>query len=226
MAIAQSHADKEQDCQAGLYNRHTKGMSICVGDRVLVSNKRERGKRKTADRWESTMYTVVAMNPTTQTYWIQNPTTGQDRVVHHNLLMLVNFLPLDTSNQSDHSPALSTEQFDNVPDSHILDSVVEEDSRIRTREWVSCLSSASSDVAQMDDSVREPVNDYVADEESLVSLSEIDYDQISTQAPLADTQSVHSQVCHVTQSDMNSDTDTIHTVKTRVYKKIYKLFPP
>lgn len=49
MAIAQNHVDKDQDRQAGFYDHHTNGKSICVGDCVLISNKHERGKRKTAD---------------------------------------------------------------------------------------------------------------------------------------------------------------------------------
>lgn len=211
MSIAQSHAEKEQNRQAGLYNRHTKGKSICVGDRVLVSNKCERGKRKTADRWESTVYTVVAMNPTTHTYRIQNPTTGQERVVHRNLLMLVNFLPLDTSIQSDPSPVLSTQS--EISGSDVLDSVVkEEDSKARTQEWVSYVSNPSCDISEVNNSVGETnaVVADVADEESLLSPSEMDY-EISTQAPVADSQSVHLQV-----SDSHSDTDTVHTIRTRV----------
>lgn len=61
---------------------------------MLLANKAERGKRKIADRWESTVYTVVDCKPQTHTYRIQNPTTGQEKVVHRNLLLLVNFLPV------------------------------------------------------------------------------------------------------------------------------------
>ena len=42
MAIAQGHVDKEQCCKLQLYNRCVKGSSITAGDRVPVSNKRER----------------------------------------------------------------------------------------------------------------------------------------------------------------------------------------
>lgn len=218
MAIAQGHADKEQGRQAGLYNRHTKGQSICVGDRVLVSNKRERGKRKTADRWESTVYTVVAVNPATHTYRVQNPTTGQERVLHRNLLMLVNFLPLDMSNQSDHSPVPSSEQSECVTDSNATNLVTEDvDSRMRTQEWVSCLSNTSDVVAQVDNSLGDDVADGMADmtdEDSLCSPSEMDY----VQGPSHDTQSVLSRASLVTQSDMNSD--TVQTVKTRVGRMV------
>uniref|UniRef100_A0A3B1KC70 Gypsy retrotransposon integrase-like protein 1 n=1 Tax=Astyanax mexicanus TaxID=7994 RepID=A0A3B1KC70_ASTMX len=94
MLIAQEHANKEQNRQARLYNRRVKGATIEVGDRVLVANRRERGKRKVADRWESTVYTVTDKNAGTHTYKIRNTLTGLERIVHRNLLMLVNFLPV------------------------------------------------------------------------------------------------------------------------------------
>ena len=95
MLIAQEHATKEQHRHAELYNRRAKGPAIDIGDRVLVANKKERGKRKVADRWESTVYTVVDRNTETHTYKIRDTATGKERVIHRNMLMLVNFLPMD-----------------------------------------------------------------------------------------------------------------------------------
>ena len=103
MQIAQEHAKKEQGRQTRLYNRAAKGPEIGVGDRVLVANKKERGKRKVADRWESTIYTVTELNPQTHTYKIQDTATGRERVVHRNLLMLVNFLPVQDMQRSTQS---------------------------------------------------------------------------------------------------------------------------
>ncbi len=94
MGIAQEDATKEQKRQAALYNRRVKGLTIDVGDHVLLANKTERGKMKIADRWESAVYTVVDHKPQTHTYRIQNPATGQEKVVHRNLLLLVDFLPV------------------------------------------------------------------------------------------------------------------------------------
>lgn len=71
-----------------------KGLTIDVGDHVLLANKTERGKRKIADRWESTVYTVVDHKPKTHTYRIRNPKTGQEKVVYRNLLLFVDFLPI------------------------------------------------------------------------------------------------------------------------------------
>ena len=101
MVIAREHAVKEQNRHALLYNRKVKGSKVEIGDRVLLANRKERGKKKLADRWESTIYTVVDMAPETHTYRIRDTLTGREKVVHRNLLMLVNFLP-DAVDMPDH----------------------------------------------------------------------------------------------------------------------------
>lgn len=65
-----------------------------VGDRVLLANKGERGRRKLADRWEGHLYTVVEKQDNTHTFRIRSCATNQEKVVHRNLIMPVNFLPL------------------------------------------------------------------------------------------------------------------------------------
>ncbi|KAI4897980.1 hypothetical protein NFI96_009222 [Prochilodus magdalenae] len=91
--IAQQHATKEQRKQAQGYNRRVKGIHLNVGDRVLVANKGERGKKKLADRWEATVYTIVDRNPQTHTYKLQGE-NGATKVVHRNLLLDVSYLPV------------------------------------------------------------------------------------------------------------------------------------
>lgn len=60
---------------------------------VLVANKSERGKRKLADKWENGVFTVVDVNPDIHVYRIKDA-TGRTKVVHRNLLLEVNFLPI------------------------------------------------------------------------------------------------------------------------------------
>lgn len=84
--IAQDHATKEQKRHAALYNHKMKGLDIDVGDQVLLANKTESCKRKVADSWECTAYTFVDKKPATHLYSIRNPATGQEKVVHRNLL--------------------------------------------------------------------------------------------------------------------------------------------
>lgn len=65
-----------------------------VGDWVLLANKGERGKRKLADCWVNTVYVVTAKNYESHTFRIEDASTDQEKVVHCNLIMPVNFLPL------------------------------------------------------------------------------------------------------------------------------------
>ncbi|KAJ8010022.1 hypothetical protein DPEC_G00070650 [Dallia pectoralis] len=99
MEIAQKHSSTEQQHQARQYNKRVKGTYLSVGDRVLVANKGERGKRKLADKWEDGVYTVVGANPNIHVYKIQDA-EGRTKVVHRNLLLEVNFLPLAGMDES------------------------------------------------------------------------------------------------------------------------------
>lgn len=115
MEIAQKHSSTEQQHQARQYNRRVKGTYLSVGDRVLVANKGERGKKKLADKWEDGVYTVVGANPNIHVYRIQDA-EGHTRVVHRNLLLEVNFLPLSGSDESQNAHAndqsLTSEESD------------------------------------------------------------------------------------------------------------------
>ncbi|XP_048109735.1 uncharacterized protein LOC125301405 [Alosa alosa] len=159
MLIAQEHATKEQGRQTRLYNRKVKGATIEIGDRVLVANKKERGKRKVADRWEPTVYTVMDKNAKTHTYKIQNTVTGSERVVHRNLLMLVNFLPVQGVPHSSPSDLSMSSVLSSVPDVHSMASG--QTSSKQTEDQVSVQQESQHSVEDvqslMSDSV--PVND-------------------------------------------------------------------
>lgn len=72
MSLAQLNAHQQQSKQAEYYNRKCKGHSLELGDRVLLANKGQKGKRKLADRWESTMYIVISKNFSLNTYKIRH----------------------------------------------------------------------------------------------------------------------------------------------------------
>lgn len=98
MSLAQAHGDKQQHKQADVYNR--KVHSVNVGDRVSLANKGKRGRRKLVDRWGNTVYVVVAKNCGLITYQIRSP-TGTVKMVHRNVIMPVNFLPLPDSEDAE-----------------------------------------------------------------------------------------------------------------------------
>lgn len=101
--IAQKHATQEQNKQAEMYNRRIKGVHLHCGDRVLIANKSERGKRKLADKWEPTVYTIVDSDPKTHIYKVEDD-KGLTKVVHRNMLLDISFLPVtlpeETSDES------------------------------------------------------------------------------------------------------------------------------
>ncbi len=96
MVLAQKNSTAEQKHQSDQYNKRVKGLPLSVGDHVLVANKGCRGKRKLANKWKPTLYSIVSSNPSLHIYKIRDR-SGREKVVHRNLLLPVNFLPLPTS---------------------------------------------------------------------------------------------------------------------------------
>ncbi|CAI5657160.1 unnamed protein product [Oreochromis niloticus] len=127
--IAQTHAIKEQDKQAKGYNRKVKGTHLNIGDRVLIANKGEKGKKKLADKWDATVYTVRDRNLQTHTYKLEDD-RGNTKVVHRNLVLNISFLPLVTAELGDTGSEGGSCASDQ------LDSLDEETAEDRTSAWI------------------------------------------------------------------------------------------
>uniref|UniRef100_A0A3B3SNI1 Gypsy retrotransposon integrase-like protein 1 n=1 Tax=Paramormyrops kingsleyae TaxID=1676925 RepID=A0A3B3SNI1_9TELE len=139
-SIAQRHSTKEQQKQARGYNKRVKGTHLNVGDRVLIANKGERGRRKLADKWEATVYVVINRNPRTHTYVVQDE-KGATRVVHRNLLLDISFLPVQMESGGTGNSHLdgSDDERGSVADSQpqdLADCLESESSERRTSLWV------------------------------------------------------------------------------------------
>ncbi|TWW64920.1 hypothetical protein D4764_22G0005670 [Takifugu flavidus] len=117
MLQAQRSSTKEQKHQSHQYNKRAKGLPLSVGDQVVVANKGAGEKRKLADKWEPVVYTVVASKPALHIYRIRD-TDGNERVVHRNLLLEVDFLPLDVALDGAAEPVDSLAGVASGPDLH------------------------------------------------------------------------------------------------------------
>ncbi|XP_027859036.1 uncharacterized protein LOC114135710 [Xiphophorus couchianus] len=153
MVLAQEHSAAEQRHQSRQYNKRVRGLPLSVGDRVLLANKSARGKRKLSDKWESTVFEVVASKPGLNLYKIRD-SSGRERTVHRNLLLQVNFLPLDPS--LDEQCSVSSVAAPGKPDTSssergtdtlgpLIPPCVCESSEVRTASWVQAQSSCESE---------------------------------------------------------------------------------
>lgn len=137
--IAQTHAIKEQDKQAKGYNRKVKGTHLNIGDRVLIANKGERGKKKLADKWDATVYTVRDRNLQTHTYKLEDD-RGNIKVVHRNLVLNISFLPVVTAELCDTGSEGGSCASDQ------LDSLDEETAEDRTSAWINSDDDESQEI--------------------------------------------------------------------------------
>jgi len=143
--IAQQHARKGQQHQADGYNRKVRGTHLNVGDRVLLANKAERGKRKLADKWEPTMYTIIDRNPQTHIYKVREE-SGKTKVVHRNLMLDVSFLPFPDQSREEMDEAASDVASEFQPPSvDALSGLAVDTSEDRTCSWINASSDAESE---------------------------------------------------------------------------------
>ncbi|KAG1930478.1 retrotransposable element [Pimephales promelas] len=73
--MARRHSPKEQNRRAVLCDRKVGGSSLQVGDRVLLANRGEKGKRKVSDEWDSVLYEVQSVRPEINVYRIKDVQT-------------------------------------------------------------------------------------------------------------------------------------------------------
>lgn len=150
--IAQRHSEKEQRKQAKSYNKKVRGMCLNIGDRVLVANKGERGKRKLADKWDPVVYTVVDRNLQKHIYKLEDE-NGKVKIVHRNLVLDISFLPVETPDEEESLPP-SVEDSEcesrSVRNESCADDFEPTDLEERTRRWVN-VDIESSVVPDFDD---------------------------------------------------------------------------
>ncbi|CAM4516070.1 unnamed protein product [Leuciscus chuanchicus] len=135
--IAKRNTTDAQRKQAQGYNKRSKGAPLEVGDRVLLVNKKERGKGKLADVWDSAVHVVIWKDSSLPIYRVENPTTKNSKVVHRNFLLPVNFLPLEEPDiESTVLSTVSEEEKDQTEDQRSLSSMGRESRSSRTAAWI------------------------------------------------------------------------------------------
>jgi hypothetical protein len=88
------------------YDRRVRGATVAVGDRVLVKNVGLRGKQKLANKFEDQIYVVQDQPDHNVPVFVVETESGRKnrRVLHRNLLLPVNFLPLEVGERPKPTP--------------------------------------------------------------------------------------------------------------------------
>ncbi|CAI5684485.1 unnamed protein product [Oreochromis niloticus] len=136
-----------------------------------------RGKRKLADRWESVVYTVFDKNDESHTFKLMDDSTGRVKVVHRNLIMPVNFLPLSGASVQDDGDELSESGSMMVGcDGEAVCNSSVGTAEYRTRAWVSDLPSAVSSNSLMTE-VAQPEGSILDQELACTSVPPVDTEE-------------------------------------------------
>uniref|UniRef100_A0A3B1IUQ7 Gypsy retrotransposon integrase-like protein 1 n=1 Tax=Astyanax mexicanus TaxID=7994 RepID=A0A3B1IUQ7_ASTMX len=216
--IAQQHAAKERQRQAQEYNKRAKGIALNVGNRVLLANKGERGKRKLADRWESTMYTIIDSNPKTHIYKIEDD-RGRVKVVHRNLILDVSFLPVQEASQDE----IFSDDSDRVDDSQAAgsDSFGKGNTDVTEESWSSLSETTEEECSESTGDWSHDLlpNDWQQESEGIGT--DVDHSSnrtpdltdvvLTPESPAIDTE-VSVQISDMTEMpDMNTCTETVES---------------
>lgn len=136
--IAQANTTEAQKKQARQYNKRVKGTALEIGDRVLLANRKERGKGKLADLWDSTVYVITWKDPSVHIYRVEDPTTKKSKVVHRNFILPVNFLPVGQTDEMSTVASTASEEDINADsgDERPVFDVDEDSEDRRTAVWI------------------------------------------------------------------------------------------
>uniref|UniRef100_A0A9J8BSI6 Gypsy retrotransposon integrase-like protein 1 n=1 Tax=Cyprinus carpio carpio TaxID=630221 RepID=A0A9J8BSI6_CYPCA len=240
--IARRHSEKEQRKQANGYNKKVRGTCLDIGDRVLVANKGERGKRKLADKWDPVVYTVVDRNLQTHTYKLKDE-KGNVRIVHRNLMLDISFLPVESPDEEESfllSAGESEDETCSARSEFGVENVDPPDLEERTMRWVNQESESplvqNFDVEEAmgtDHNIldRKESSDQLQTNENSggdLPQSEAETSPTSLDVNLGCDMETHTLV----QTDIQTDTDTqvpvpdvqgVRTRAGRVVKKVNRL---
>ena len=114
--IASKEGEKAAVRHKGIYDRKIRGSTVEVGDRVLVRKVGFTSKHKLANRWEDEVYEVLEQPDKSIPVFVVKCEggSGKRRTLHRNMLLPVNFLPIQNSEESEHE-----KKKDSIPDEEL-----------------------------------------------------------------------------------------------------------
>ena len=96
VSLARANIDKSAEYNRTYYNKKAKAVELNEGDHVLMRNVEKGGTGKLRSFWEEQIFKVVEKRENLPVYKIQSLKNSADtRLIHRNMLMKVDQLPLD-----------------------------------------------------------------------------------------------------------------------------------
>ena len=159
--VARKNIQKSAEWNKKYYDRKAKAVELVMGDMVLVKNTRARGGTgKMRSFWEEAIFRIVEKKANLPVYKIRNVAKENDvRVMHRNLLLRCNDLPLSTfEDKGDNSRAkkklVTCKGKRGVSDRHVQIEEAEEESDedvVLVQEWSQ--SDSERDLVEEQDAV-------------------------------------------------------------------------
>ena len=103
--LARKRANEGSDRAKKRYDHHPRSSVLQPGDRVLVRNLSERGgPGKLRSHWEDRIHVVISRKGEDSPVYEVKPETGPGgtRILHRNLLLPCNHLPVDVASKTPH----------------------------------------------------------------------------------------------------------------------------
>ncbi|CAH1267237.1 Hypp3714 [Branchiostoma lanceolatum] len=116
--LAKEHTEAAKASQKKNYDRTAKTSPLLPGERVLILNKKHRGRHKLKDRWEAIPHIVESQPNSDIAVYVVSPERGDGptRTLHRDMLTPCTFAPREVTKRRRRDPPANEPNIDRIND--------------------------------------------------------------------------------------------------------------